>query len=142
MTTTVEKIPGLERLVRVQPEAGTLYYEGVRDPDGTIHVWFINEKGRKTVVPHIALHSPTGFNWGYGGSGPADLALALTRHALGEKTTRKALREGRGRAIWVYQDVKWQLVGHIDVDLNHWYLPVEFVRRVAQARETELESTN
>ena len=28
-------------------------------------------------------HSPTGFSWGYGGSGPAQLALALLADALG-----------------------------------------------------------
>ncbi|WP_182022578.1 DUF6166 domain-containing protein [Haloquadratum walsbyi] len=33
------------------------------------------------LTPHrslkVANHSPTGFEWGYGGSGPAQLALAL-----------------------------------------------------------------
>lgn len=30
----------------------------------------------KTNVPHLVVHhSPTGFEWGYSGSGPADLAL-------------------------------------------------------------------
>lgn len=28
-------------------------------------------------LKHIVYHSPTGFNWGYGGSGPADLALSI-----------------------------------------------------------------
>jgi hypothetical protein len=32
----------------------------------------------QTNVPHnIVYHSPTGFEWGYGGSGPAELALNL-----------------------------------------------------------------
>lgn len=31
-----------------------------------------------TNVPHTVIwHSPTGFEWGYGGSGPADLALNI-----------------------------------------------------------------
>lgn len=30
-------------------------------------------------------HSPTGFEWGYAGSGPAQLALALLLDALGNK---------------------------------------------------------
>jgi len=34
--------------------------------------------GPEANVPHIwRLHSPTGFAWGYGGSGPADLALNI-----------------------------------------------------------------
>jgi len=30
-------------------------------------------------------HSPDGFNWGYGGSGPAQLALALVLKLTGKK---------------------------------------------------------
>jgi hypothetical protein len=31
-----------------------------------------------TNVPHLVIHhSPTGYEWGYGGSGPADLALNI-----------------------------------------------------------------
>jgi uncharacterized protein DUF6166 len=33
----------------------------------------------------IRCHSPTGFEWGYGGSGPAQLALALVADACGRK---------------------------------------------------------
>lgn len=31
----------------------------------------------------LVNHSPTGFEWGYAGSGPAQLALALLAHATG-----------------------------------------------------------
>ncbi len=34
-------------------------------------------------LPHIAYHSPGGFEWGYGGSGPADLSLSLLCWELG-----------------------------------------------------------
>jgi hypothetical protein len=47
-----------------------------------------------TNVPHlVAHHSPTGFEWGYGGSGPSDLALNIVEALLrrmdynGETTT-------------------------------------------------------
>lgn len=44
-----------------------------RGPDGTVY----------TNVPHhVTHHSPSGFEWGYGGSGPADLALCLLQDAL------------------------------------------------------------
>jgi hypothetical protein len=34
--------------------------------------------GRTAPLPHrLVVHSPTGFAWGYGGSGPADLALNI-----------------------------------------------------------------
>ena len=38
----------------------------------------------------LANHSPTGFQWGYAGSGPAQLALAICAHALDNDT--RALR--------------------------------------------------
>ena len=34
---------------------------------------------------HLVMHSPTGMNWGYGGSGPSDLARSLLVAALGDE---------------------------------------------------------
>lgn len=41
------------------------------------------------IGPSLAVcnHSPTGFNWGYGGSGPAQLALALLLDFTGSRDT-------------------------------------------------------
>lgn len=33
----------------------------------------------------VRNHSPDGFNWGYGGSGPAQLALAILLHFMPEE---------------------------------------------------------
>ena len=33
---------------------------------------------------HIERHSPDGFNWGYGGSGPADTALSILTDCVGK----------------------------------------------------------
>jgi len=55
----------------------------------------------------IYNHSPDGFNWGYGGSGPAQLALAIQL-----KLT--------GRAAG-YQKLKWQLIAELmqtDFDIH------------------------
>jgi len=43
--------------------------------------------------PSLALrrHSPDGFNWGYGGSGPAQTALAILLHVLKNKYLALAL---------------------------------------------------
>lgn len=38
----------------------------------------------------VANHSPTGFEWGYGGSGPAQLALALLLDVLGDEERARA----------------------------------------------------
>jgi Family of unknown function (DUF6166) len=45
-------------------------------------------------------HSPTGFNWGYGGSGPAQTALALVLDWTGDAEVAKLL----------YQDFKFLIV--------------------------------
>ena len=34
---------------------------------------------------HIVRHSPTGIEWGYGGSGPADLALSILTQYAGQE---------------------------------------------------------
>ena len=48
----------------------------------------------------LVSHSPTGFEWGYGGSGPAQLALALLMDALGNEDA----------ALHHYQEFKRQVV--------------------------------
>jgi hypothetical protein len=54
-------------------------YQGMRLQDGVI----VTCNGR-ILEPDVSLtvrnHSPAGFNWGYGGSGPAQLALAILLH--------------------------------------------------------------
>lgn len=55
---------------------------------GENNIVLILEDGRGTALPlepslAIRKHSPTGFAWGYGGSGPSQLALALILHAVG-----------------------------------------------------------
>jgi hypothetical protein len=48
----------------------------------------------------ICNHSPTGFNWSYGGSGPAQLELAIMLRATGD----------RRRAFQLYQRFKWKFI--------------------------------
>lgn len=61
-------------------------------------------------------HSPDGFNWGYGGSGPAQLALAILLAA--GLTSRKALTH--------YQRFKWEVVARqrgdwsLEIDIDQW----------------------
>jgi hypothetical protein len=85
-------------------------YHGTRTPDGcrvTVHEVYIGAPG----VPldpcnDIRNHSPCGFNWGYGGSGPAQLALALCVDATGSRRIEPR----------IYQAVKFRLVGRLDDD--------------------------
>lgn len=54
----------------------------------------------------LANHSPTGFCWGYQGSGPAQAALAILADYLGDDT----------RALWLYQSFKSAVIARFDMD--------------------------
>jgi len=71
----------------------------------------------------IVNHSPTGFSWGYAGSGPAQLALALCRDVLGRggAKTQHALR--------VYQAFKLRVIAKLPSDQD-WELTEEQIRNV------------
>ena len=48
-------------------------------------VFSTGKDGAITNVPHrVIRHSPTGFSWGYGGSGPAEFALNILSCYIGE----------------------------------------------------------
>jgi hypothetical protein len=57
-------------------------YRGIRDSRGETRVT-VNDNGATSTLPHIAHHSSTGMDWGYEGSGPADLARSLLAHHVG-----------------------------------------------------------
>lgn len=44
---------------------------------------YVAEPSGTRELPHVVRHSPTGFEWGYGGSGPADLARSILVDAVG-----------------------------------------------------------
>lgn len=69
-----------------------------------------------TNVPHLVTHhSPTGYEWGYGGSGPADLALNILENALHILQWKGGTTEmWRGKcfslANRLHQDFKWEFI--------------------------------
>lgn len=86
-------------------------YQGIRRPDG-LHV-VVNNGKTLTPLKHHVRHSPTGFECGYGGSGPSDLARCilidhLDRHYLAE---RESVVPGVDRH---YQDFKTEVVAGLD----------------------------
>jgi hypothetical protein len=58
-------------------------YIGSRYPTGRVYVGVIEDGAVAFALPHNERHSPDGFEWGYAGSGPADLARSILTHALG-----------------------------------------------------------
>ncbi|MCG8386125.1 MAG: DUF6166 domain-containing protein [Cytophagales bacterium] len=82
----------------------------------TGRVWLFD----KELLPNESLkhknHSPNGFAWRYGGSGPAQLALAICLELFDIET-----------ALEVYQDFKWKYIAvihqsdfEIDFTLEHF----------------------
>jgi hypothetical protein len=57
-------------------------YHGWPLPDGRIAVVIESLPGTYRSLPHQVRHSPTGFNCGYNGNGPRDLALSILTDAL------------------------------------------------------------
>ena len=66
-------------------------YVGIREKDGTLNVTVNGQP----LNPRLDLwnHSPTGFECGYGGSGPAQLALALLADHLNNDEEALALHQ-------------------------------------------------
>ena len=100
-------------------------YAGVRTPEACIVTVSNGAKSRRLPLRlDLDNHSPTGFEWGYGGSGPAQLALALLADALGDG--EKALR--------LHQEFKFRIVAGLPK--ASWFMTDEQVRAVADTLET------
>ena len=78
--------------------------------------------GKSRLLRHVVLYSPTGFGWGYGGSGPADLALSILCDVLGKRPSEKQIDHGRFKAYPHHQDFKrefvasWEFGGGFEID--------------------------
>jgi len=68
-------------------------------------------------------HSPTGFSWGYGGSGPAQTALAIL---LALVSKEEALKH--------YQSFKWDLISRMSTD-NDFTLKLDIDNCIRQYNE-------
>lgn len=62
----------------------------------------------KRPLHHFVQHSPTGFEMGYGGSGPADLARSILIHWF--LSYKLSMEEAVEEADARYQDFKWVFV--------------------------------
>lgn len=105
------------------------HYIGERSSDGcdVLVLDRAHPNGAYLLPPRHDLrnHSPDGFNWGYGGGGPAQLALAILADALGDDE----------RAQCIYQDFKFKVIGRLDGD--RWELSQEDVVQTVARLEAE-----
>ena len=94
-------------------------YRGIPGDNG--QVWVIPAAGQPYLLKHVIFHSPTGFSWGYGGSGPADgsasgsqsLALSILADHLDEHPTEDDLYCGRPRCWQLHQPFKWRFIASL-----------------------------
>lgn len=102
-------------------------YVGDRVPStgGGAPVWVVGPAAKVPLDPRhdVHNHSPDGFQWGYGGSGPAQLALAICCNAVGVERARR-----------VYQDFKFRVVASLP---DAWELSRDDVVRIIELLEQE-----
>lgn len=106
-------------------------YEGYRDP---VRGCMVTVDGEPLDPRHdLFNHSPDGFEWGYGGSGPSQLALAILADLFDDTT-----------ALKYYQDFKRGCISRIGGE--RWNLSEEAIREWMrlevqyQAHAAEVES--
>ena len=88
-------------------------YHGFRNVRGVAHV---NVDGRALRLMSPA-HSPTGFEWGYGGSGPAELSRQMLRHHFGTWTHSSVYQPFKREIISNLPSKEWVLTTN---DINEW----------------------
>lgn len=121
-------------------------YSGRRE-NGTATVWVDNENVCRLLPLCLELrnHSPTGFEWGYGGSGPAQLALAILADHFGDvrATDQYDARAPSYRspdfafkALQFYQDFKWKVIANLN-RASDWTLSTSEVAAAIDAIRAE-----
>ena len=98
-------------------------YEGWREGGGI----FVTVDGEPLPpCQDLRAASADGFEWGYGGSGPAQLALALLADHLGDGE----------QALALHQEFKWAVVAGLPRE--RWTLTSDEISRALAARKPPL----
>jgi hypothetical protein len=129
----------LANLAIVSQELKT--YHGRRNADGSSDVWVVddpgiiftqdglNEPAARDLPFRLDLwnHSPTGFSWGYEGSGPAQLSLALLADVLGDDELAQDH----------YQDFKRKAISRLT---DSWMLTASEIRQFVARQQQDSAS--
>jgi Family of unknown function (DUF6166) len=109
----------------------TTQYTGKRTPDGCVVTVTRHNQPAQPLPPRLDLvnHSPAGFEWGYGGSGPAQLALAIVADCLNDDE----------QAVRLHQQFKWLVIAQLPH--TAWTLTeadvLKAVQHISQTEESE-----
>ena len=113
-------------------------YFGTGGPNPKVYVEdrFVPGKRESEPLKHYQRHSPDGFNWGYAGSGPADLAFSLLVDA--QVRYGVSVKDAIGVAERHYQRFKGEMVANMPLG-DDWCMPaciifnwVEYQERMVQ----------
>jgi hypothetical protein len=108
-------------------------YCGRRGPDGLAVVRVIELDGSTRPLRlrlDLTNHSPTGFEWGYDGSGPAQLALALLADATGDDEA----------AVRLHQQFKFAVIGRLQRDQSWIMSELHVLSQARKLKRLERES--
>ena len=84
-------------------------FEGRRSQVGNI-VTYGEENKILPLFTDLVNHSPDGFEWGYGGSGPSQLAFAIIYQETGNlKTARNCYQQFKREIIQNFKHDSWVL---------------------------------
>lgn len=82
-------------------------YHGENQGVGGQTIMVIVSGEKNYPLKHICRHSPDGFQWGYGGSGPSDAALSILHDCVGERDAND-----------FYMDFKWDFIAGAERDFD------------------------
>lgn len=95
-------------------------------------------------IPHVVHHSPSGFDVGFGGAGPADLALSILHDCLeraGYPGRRVGVFSGTclHAAYALHQDFKWEHIASLDRREREWIIRGETIAAFIEAHRSTLD---
>lgn len=88
-------------------------------------VWIGNTELLPGASQKVWNHSPDGFNWSFGGSGPAQLALAILLEVTHDERF----------SVMYHQAFKWAVIGRLPKD--NFKLPLQKVRDWIEEKKTD-----
>jgi len=98
----------------------------VRGEQSTGRVWLGNNEISLKDSLKVRKHSPTGFAWGYAGSGPAQLSLAILMQFLPSE-----------QAVLIYQEFKQTFTTRWRGDFEE---PIENIAKWIETKKFGIES--
>jgi hypothetical protein len=97
-------------------------YIGLRNPKDSFDLMISVHERNFTMVSrrlaHIIKHSPTGMEWGYMGSGPADLAYAILTDFIGcDYIVEKLYMKFKDDYVARFPRDRWEIYGY---EIDAW----------------------